>query len=239
MLAITLQRQDFREADQRISFYTKEAGKVEAIARGVKKSLAKNTSALEPFAVIEIEVVPGRELSYVVRAYPVEPFLNIQGDLQKMVLGSFFLKMVDNSIAVGLADERIFRLLRACLKILNSEEKFNPLLVDGFLLGLWSLLGFLPIFDRCAKCGGRELSATFDPREGGMLCQTCEKSLSGGIKTDAECVKILKDLLGNPLQIVENLNEELASKIHHLVTTFVEYRSGKKVPLTELVMAKY
>lgn len=236
MLAITLKRNDFREADQRISFYTKEAGKVEAIARGVKKSLAKNTSALEPFAVIEIEVVPGRELSYVVRAYPVEPFLNIRGDLQKMILGSFFLKMIDSATSVGVADERIFKLLWSFLKVLNLSENWSPLLSDSFLLGLWGLLGFTPVFDRCAKCGLKNLSTTFDQREGGVLCESCEKNWTGGVKADAQSLKILENLVNNPLQNLVNLSEEQTGKIHEMVIKFVEYRSGKKVPRTELIL---
>ena len=46
MLAFTLQRQNFRENDQIISFYTKEAGRIEPVARGVKKIVSKNAPAL-------------------------------------------------------------------------------------------------------------------------------------------------------------------------------------------------
>ena len=42
MYAIVLMRRDFRENDQIITFYTKDNGKVEVLARGVKKIISKN-----------------------------------------------------------------------------------------------------------------------------------------------------------------------------------------------------
>jgi len=41
MLAIVLNRRDFREFDQIISFYSQEHGKIEALARGIKKLQVK------------------------------------------------------------------------------------------------------------------------------------------------------------------------------------------------------
>jgi len=38
MKAIVLHRRDFREYDQIVSFYTEEAGKREALAKGIKKN---------------------------------------------------------------------------------------------------------------------------------------------------------------------------------------------------------
>ena len=48
MLAIVLSRRDFREFDQMISVYTKEKGKLNLLARGVKKITSKNALASMP-----------------------------------------------------------------------------------------------------------------------------------------------------------------------------------------------
>ena len=86
MLALTLSRRDFREADQQISFYTKEKGKLETVARGVKKIVARNAPALEPFALLEIELAHGRGLTYVTRAQTVESFTGLRSDLKKLLV---------------------------------------------------------------------------------------------------------------------------------------------------------
>ena len=54
MIAVVLGRRDFHEADQIISCYTKEKGKVELLARGVKKITSKNSAHLEQFSFVDI-----------------------------------------------------------------------------------------------------------------------------------------------------------------------------------------
>jgi DNA repair protein RecO (recombination protein O) len=49
MMAIVLSRRDFRENDQMIVLYTLEKGKIEALAKGIKKTVSKNAAFLEPF----------------------------------------------------------------------------------------------------------------------------------------------------------------------------------------------
>ncbi|MFZ2978199.1 MAG: DNA repair protein RecO, partial [Candidatus Magasanikiibacteriota bacterium] len=64
MKAIVLSRRDFREADQIISLYTLEKGKMEILARGIKKITSKNSAHLEPFSLVEAEIIFGKELNY-------------------------------------------------------------------------------------------------------------------------------------------------------------------------------
>ena len=51
MQAIVLSRRDFREFDQMISLYTREQGKLELLARGLKKVTSKNAAHLEPSVI--------------------------------------------------------------------------------------------------------------------------------------------------------------------------------------------
>ncbi len=60
MHAIVLSRRDIREADQIITLYSREAGKQELIARGIKKITSKQTALLEPFCYMTYDVVAGK-----------------------------------------------------------------------------------------------------------------------------------------------------------------------------------
>ena len=64
MQAIVLARRDIKENDQIVSFYTLEKGKVELLARGVKKITSKNSAHLEPFSFVDVEVTEGKEINY-------------------------------------------------------------------------------------------------------------------------------------------------------------------------------
>jgi hypothetical protein len=86
MEAIVLSRRDFREYDQIITVYTKEQGKLELLARGVKKIVSKNTAHLEPFSYGMIESVPGKEILHLTTAQPLHTFPFIRSNLEFFVL---------------------------------------------------------------------------------------------------------------------------------------------------------
>lgn len=176
MLAITLSRCDFREADQRIILYTLTRGKIELVARGVKKNIAKNAPALEPFSLIDIEIAPGRELTYLTKAYIIEQFINIRTHLTNMFVGAAALKLVERLVKVGEKDTVIFHLLVSFLQFLNSTDNISPILLSGFTIQLLRSLGFVPVLDRCVRCSKKieQLSAyVFAVNHGGLECGGC------------------------------------------------------------------
>lgn len=150
MLAITLSRRDFRERDQQINFYTKEIGKIRVVARGVKKIISKNSSALEPFALLEIDLAPGRGVTYVTRAQAVETFPSLRSDLRKFLISSYCSGLVDEVTQPGEKDEKIFNLLYEFLRRLNLTEVVDALVAYDFLLRFLSALGFAPPHDQAA-----------------------------------------------------------------------------------------
>ena len=74
MLAIVLARHDVREFDQMISLYTRDAGKIEVLAKGIKKITSKNSSNLEVFSVVDVEVAPGKEIDHLTKVQPFKIF---------------------------------------------------------------------------------------------------------------------------------------------------------------------
>ena len=80
MKAIVLSRRDFREYDQIVSVYTKDLGKQDLLARGIKKITSKNSAYLELFSFVDIEIIKGKELDYIGSVQPVNYFKNIRQD---------------------------------------------------------------------------------------------------------------------------------------------------------------
>lgn len=142
MLAVTLARRDLRENDQTITFYTKELGKVEAVARGVKKIIAKNNSVLEPLALLEVEIIPGKGVCYVGTVESVKIFKTIRQDLERLLEAESALAIVNMLIAGQEKDERIFTLIIDFLDYLNTAMPTKDSL-DRFVLELLGYLGFL------------------------------------------------------------------------------------------------
>lgn len=142
MLAVVLARHDFRENDQIISLYTAERGKLEVLARGVKKIISKNSAYLEPCFLVDAEIVPGKEIIHLIKAQPINLFKNIRADFSKIYLAGYLMKLLDRLLKPEDTDKRIFQLTVSFLEYLDQTNLVHPLLLDAFLLKLFSLLGF-------------------------------------------------------------------------------------------------
>lgn len=143
MMAIVLSRRDLREFDQMISVYTKEKGKLNLLARGVKKITSKNSAHLEPFSLVNIEVAPGKEIDHLTKVVPANYFSNIRVDLQKSLAAGFVASTTDKLLHTHEPDKKIFELLNGWLEYLNLQlTTYNLQLVDDYIVKLLKYLGY-------------------------------------------------------------------------------------------------
>jgi DNA repair protein RecO (recombination protein O) len=143
MLAIVLARKNWREFDQMVSLYTKEQGKVEVLAKGIKKITSKNSSNLEILSLVEIEIARGKEVDHLTKVQSIKIFKNIYFDFDKIFLANYVIKLADANILAQEKDENIFNLIVSFLEFLNSATQINSLnLATAFIFKLWHYLGF-------------------------------------------------------------------------------------------------
>jgi len=151
MKAIVLSRRNFREFDQVISFYSLSEGKLEVLARGVKKITSKNSSALEPGCLAEVEIIFGKDIKHLGSARILEFYKNIRIDLEKSLALKFVLGLFDKVVQVEEVDKSLFLLLKDWVEFLNItnvilaepevREKID-LLLDIFIAKFLKILGF-------------------------------------------------------------------------------------------------
>jgi len=157
MLAFVLRRRDLREYDQMISFYTRETGKIDILAKGIKKITSKNSSAAEPPALCEIEIAGGKDMAHLTKVQPVELYANIRKSLAKSAAAAYALRILEDFTLSGERDERVFLLVLGFLKFLDESRRFGALdLVNGYLLKLWDLFGFGGGFDKTFRLQATE-----------------------------------------------------------------------------------
>ena len=143
MLAFVIKRNDWREYDQIILLYTLEFGKVEVLARGIKKILSKNSSFLTPGNLVEAEIIPGKELHHLGSVQIINSFPNLYKDEHKIKALSFSLYIFSIFITHQEKDERIFKLIYGWLDFLNNTKTLDLIFsVDVFAVKFLSILGF-------------------------------------------------------------------------------------------------
>ncbi len=140
-LGLILDKRDFREADRFFTVFTKDFGKIEALARGERKIKSKLRGGLELFYLSEIEFVQGRRWKILVDASLADNFNKIRRDLSKIETASKIAEVSTELIRGQEQDLQLWNLLLKSFYHLNSdyESIFNLpvfLLETDILFGL-------------------------------------------------------------------------------------------------------
>ncbi|MSU75560.1 MAG: DNA repair protein RecO [Candidatus Magasanikbacteria bacterium] len=244
MFAIILSRRDFREHDQVLSLYTKEKGKLEALARGVKKITSKNSGSLEPFSLVEIEIIPGKEIDHIGSVQIVELFKNIRGDLEKITAAQLAVALIDTLFTAAEPDSTSFNLIISWLQALDKTPSVNPIILDALVFKLLAQLGFAPQLNECSRCGSTpspsqmrgqgEASLAFDITAGGILCSDCSLKPAHGnliMPMTPVVLESLKTILNQNWSVIFSLtlDKKEVPQLHNLVYQFAIFHSGKKL----------
>ena len=143
MLAIVLARRPWREYDENITLFTAGLGKVEVLARGSKKIVSKNSAALEPYFLIEAEIIPGKDIIHLGSVEPINSFKNIRGSLEKSLAASYAVTSLCKLMQSPEPDKEVFYLLASWLEFLNQKSiAYRTIYLDAFMAKLFAYLGW-------------------------------------------------------------------------------------------------
>lgn len=197
-LAFVLKKEGRGEADEILTLYTKEFGKLNVLARGIKKMKSKLRSAIDLFYLSEIEFIQGKIYKTLTDAIPIEKFKKIRKNLIKLKVAQKISETLDDLIKGEERDEKTWNLLKETFKKLNADilkTKAYLLIYYYFLWNLLSILGYKPEVFSCVSCQ-KKLEPNklyFSLERGGLVCQKCQKK--GDKKIMPETVKILRLLI--------------------------------------------
>ncbi len=159
---IIIKRNNFLEASLILDIWTKDYGKVEAVARSARKAKGKLKGHLELFLDTELILAHGKNIDTITSSLTVNSFSNLRNNLEFSFGGYYILELIDKMTIEGHQDERVFCLLKKML--LFSDRLANvgtgqcpvPTFVISILLfqiNLLNLTGFSPGLNKCVLCG--------------------------------------------------------------------------------------
>uniref|UniRef100_A0A7C4PW80 DNA repair protein RecO n=1 Tax=Bellilinea caldifistulae TaxID=360411 RepID=A0A7C4PW80_9CHLR len=172
--AIVLRHSDWGEADRLLSLFTREEGKLRAIAKGVRRLRSRKAGHLEPFTRVKLMLAHGRDLWIVTQAETVAAYLTLREDLERIAHASYAVELLDRFTYEEGANRPLFDLLAITLQRLDEGQPPFTLL-RYYELRLLDLLGFRPELFRCVGCGDeiQPQDQFFSPLLGGVLCPRC------------------------------------------------------------------
>lgn len=138
---IILKRSDIGEADRIVTIFTRECGKVTAVAKGCRKLSSSRASALEPGTFSKLYLVKTKGLSILTQTQLLNDFSAAKTDLSRMRKVFEVLEMLDSLLIEEDEQEQVFLHTLAIFEHLTQEETKGGV-VRAHLSSIIEILGF-------------------------------------------------------------------------------------------------
>ena len=211
--AIVLKKKEVGETDRLYTLYTLEQGKVQLVAKGVRKQEAKLAGQLETLMQGLVIVVKGRGTGKIAGAVAEKNFVHLRSDadILKRVLET--VNMFERLVEWDEADAELFQLLTTYLTLTDDlAEKKNKdkalILAEGFLFQLFARLGYMIETGVCVVSGDKLHSGEqhfFSPSAGGVLAGEHISSVQNTFPVSESAIKLMRIFLFNKLESLVRL----------------------------------
>jgi DNA repair protein RecO (recombination protein O) len=233
--AIVLRRISFGETDRILTLFTREYGKLSAIAKGARRSTSRLAAATEPFTASRMLLAVGQNLDVLTQGEVRVPFHEIRADLTRISYASYFTELVNASIEERQPNPELFDHLLSALHILSRSEQ-PDLVARMFELQALRILGYQPELHQCVRCRTalRGAGIGFSPSRGGALCARCAAETPATLPMSGAALELMRRLMEAEPVTLARLRPTQAqrSELAGLLVPYVRQRS--EAPLRSL-----
>ncbi len=171
--ALSLNSRPLGEKDRLLTLFSREQGKLSAVAPGARKVKSKLAAAVELFTCGNYLLHRGRSLFTVTQAEQEQGFPNIRRNITLYASGIYFGELVEKTVEESEASPELFELLLQVWQLLDQGQVEPALLARYFELKLLDLLGYRPHLESCTHCGLERGPVFWSDSAGGAVCQAC------------------------------------------------------------------
>ncbi len=229
MKAIILKKNLFSEGNEILTMYTRELGKVRAVARSVKSPKSKLAYALQTLFFTELEMLPNKKLAAITGVKPLEVFQNIYANPQKVAYAMYATEVLLKSTADEEENTEIFDLFLELLRHVDRSKHLKHVCVDIFVLELLALSGYALTVHSCVLCAKKLTEdISFSNRKGGFVCKDCALKVSDASRV-SEPMYLLIAKHANLKSTQEDFEEidngalEFAGEVHRITESFAKH----------------
>jgi len=164
------------EADRILTLFTLERGKLDAVAKGVRRARSHLAGRVELFTECDFLMHRGRSLDVIVSAeIRRSPWARLVEPARYAVAG-VVVELIDAFCEPDLALPDVYELLVAAIAAIAASSSPRALL-PRFSLRLLEMLGLAPPLHSCVRCGGDLPAGTvwLDAQSGGLIGPECRE----------------------------------------------------------------
>ncbi len=230
--AIIIKKTKLGEADRILTLYTPHLGKIQAVAKGVRRPRSKLSGHLELLTHSLVSLARGRNLDTIIGSQTLNSFLELRGNLELTSQALYATELVNQFTAEHIENYPLFGLLIKTMEQLCQGDD-NELALRYFELHLLEWVGYRPQLHRCVSCSLplKPVTNSFCPSAGGMLCPNCTESQSLTYPVSVSGLKVLRLLQDGNYNTTGRLrtNWELSYELEGLTRSYIRYLLEREV----------
>ena len=227
--AIVLRRGDFAEADRLLTLYSRDYGKIRAIAKGARKPQSRKTGHVELFMRTNFFIAKGRDLDIITQAEVVETYEPLRQNLMRTTYAAYAVELLDRFTPEEDKHISLYDLLRDTLGRLCDADDLR-LAARYYELRLLSQVGYQPQLFQCVVSGApiQEQDQYISPELGGLIAPGQGQADRRARPVSAVAVKVLRYLQTRPwdtvrvLKLKDTLHLELEGAMHFYLIYLLE-----------------
>jgi DNA repair protein RecO (recombination protein O) len=138
---IVIKRKNIGEADKILTVFTKEEGKIQVKAKGVRRITSRRSPHIELLNQASLSLYKGERLPILTEAEVINDFESLKKNLNRVWAAYHICELIDGLCAENEKHPNIFFLLKDTLYRLSYEKQLKPV-IQEFEIELLKILGF-------------------------------------------------------------------------------------------------
>ena len=231
--AVIIKKTKLREADNILTLYTPHLGKIQGIAKGVRRTKAKLAGHLELLTHSQVSLVRGRNLDTITGSQTINTFLPLKSDLWLTSCALYTIELINQFTPEHVENHPLFQLLLETMdNLCHPADK--DLVLRYYEIHLLDSVGYRPQLQQCVTCRSplQPVTNSFSPRAGGIVCPNCSYHHDGlTIPLTVNALKVLRLIQSSGYANVSRLkmNPRLSRELEEVMKGYIKYLLEREV----------
>lgn len=228
---IVIHSTNLGEQDRLVTLFTRERGKIRALAKGARKVGNRFGASLDVFNLSQFMFYSGAGMPIITQGVIKLSYRALVSSVEKWLEGSYVLYLLDQCWQWGKPEEGLLdRVVCFWETILERGDDIYPFFLR-FKLDLAFYLGISPHLESCVLCHrGVEGESYWSHAEGGLICSSCSGKGQEKIVFPQDLRAILR-YLSSPGENYSPLRLSLAQfkELDKILSDYLSYQGGRKI----------
>jgi DNA repair protein RecO (recombination protein O) len=229
--------------------YTKQFGKIRAVAAGTQKVTSKIAGHLQPFCLTEVMLARGKSIERLAQARLEKHYASLTTNITSYTLGSYTLEVIERLTSDGVADNHIWEQLVQVLSELQDQSQWLQSITDRdlekkmylmtrlFAFKVLDRFGWRPELRHCLQCEKTvDQSAVYISLiQGGLFCSNCKGEYLETRAVSSDVIKLMRYTLAHDLAKSNKLVVSDQTLIHasELIDQYVSLQTQRSIKSAE------